>query len=95
MRIDLLLKFLCLVKTRNQGRKGCEAGRIKLNGRAAKPSREVQEGDTIEIRYPGKVLVVEIIEMPAGQVPRKEKDRYMKVVRETRVQIHDEVWDDE
>lgn len=94
MRIDLLLKSLCLVKTRNQGRKGCEVGRVKLNGRAAKPSREVQEGDTIEIRYPGKVLVVEIVEMPAGQIPRKDRDRFIKVVRETRMQINDEVWDD-
>ena len=94
MRIDLLLKSLCLVKTRNQGRKGCEAGRVKLNGRAAKPSREIQEGDTIEIRYPGKVLVVEIVEMPAGQISRRDRDRFIKVVRETRIQIHDEVWDD-
>lgn len=94
MRIDLLLKSLCLVKTRNQGRKGCEAGRIKLNGRSAKPSREVQEGDTIEIRYPGKVLVVEIVEIPAGQIPRRDRDRFIKVMRETRIQIHDEVWDD-
>jgi ribosomal 50S subunit-recycling heat shock protein len=83
MRLDVLLKSLCLVKTRSQGKRGCEAGRIKLNGRTAKPSREVKQGDLVEIHYPGRVLVVEVTEVPAGQVARKETDRFYRVVRET------------
>lgn len=84
MRLDLLLKSFCLVKTRNQGKKGCEAGRIRVNGLAAKPSREMMPGDLVEIRYPGKELLVEVIELPEGQVSRKERERYYRVVRETR-----------
>jgi ribosome-associated heat shock protein Hsp15 len=83
MRLDLLLKSLCLVKTRSQGRKGCEAGRVKLNGSSSKPSREVHSGDIIEIQFPGKTLVVEVSDIPAGQVSRKKAEEYYRVVRET------------
>jgi ribosome-associated heat shock protein Hsp15 len=84
MRLDLLLKSLCLVKTRSQGKKGCEAGRIRVNGLNAKPSREMTPGDLVEIRYPGRELLVELLELPEGQVSRKDSERYYRVVRETR-----------
>jgi len=61
VRIDALLKSLCLAKTRSQAHRGCEAGCITLNGRKAKPSAEVRAGDIIEIRYPRTVTAVEIL----------------------------------
>ena len=84
MRLDLLLKSFGLVKTRSQGKKGCEAGRIRVNGLAAKPSREVDSSDLVQISYPERELLVEVIEVPDGQVSRKERERYYRVVRETR-----------
>ena len=84
MRLDLMLKSLCLVKTRSQGKKGCEAGRVRVNGLAAKPSREIAPGDLVEIRYPERELLIEVIELPAGQVSRRERERYYRVVRERR-----------
>ena len=83
MRLDALLKSLCLVKTRSQGRKGCEAGRVKLNGLSSKPSREVRAGDIIEIRFPDKDLIIEVSEVPHGQASRKLAGAYYRVVRET------------
>lgn len=79
-----MLKSLCLVKTRSQGKRGCEAGRIRVNGLAAKPSREMAPGDLVEIRYPGRELLIEVIGLPEGQVSRRERERYYRVVRETR-----------
>jgi ribosomal 50S subunit-recycling heat shock protein len=94
VRIDLLLKALCLTKTRSQAHKGCEAGGISINGRKAKPSVEVRPGDVIEIRYPRAVIAVEIIEIPAGQVPRKDRERFFRVVREARIDTGGgEEWD--
>jgi len=84
MRLDLLLKSFCLVKTRSQGKRGCEAGRIRVNGLSAKPSREMMPGDLVEIIYPGRELLIEVIELPEGQVSRKERERYYRIVRETR-----------
>ncbi len=94
VRIDLLLKALCLVKTRSQAHKGCEAGGISINGRKAKASAEARPGDVVEIRYPRAVTAVEILEIPAGQVPRKDRERYFRVIREARIETGDgEGWD--
>jgi ribosomal 50S subunit-recycling heat shock protein len=94
VRIDLLLKALCLVKTRSQAHKGCEAGFISINGRKAKPSTETRAGDVVEIRYPRRVTAVEIVEVPGGQVARRECDRYYRVVRESAVEgDRGEEWD--
>ena len=84
MRLDVLLKSLCLVKSRNLARKGCEGGFIKVNGRSAKPSREMKAGDVINISYPEKVVVVEITNIPKGQVSRKDRFEFFKVLREER-----------
>lgn len=93
MRIDLLLKSLCLVKTRSQAHKGCEAGCISLNGRSAKPAAEVRAGDLIEIRFPRRLLAVEILEVPDGQVPRRDRERHYRVVREHEIEGGG-VWDE-
>lgn len=94
MRADLLLKSLCLVRSRSQGRKGCEEGHVRVGGRNIKPSREIQAGDIVEIRYPNRALVIEILEVPHGQVSRKERDRFFRVVRETNIESRRGVWDD-
>jgi len=84
MRTDSFLKALCLVKTRSLARKGCETGNVRINGAVVKPSREVVEGDIIEIRRPGHSLVVELLETPKGQVSKRDAPRFYRVVRETR-----------
>ena len=83
MRVDSLLKALCLVKTRTLARKGCETGSIKLNGRQVKPSGSVSAGDRLEIRYPDRVLVLEVTAIPEGQVSRKERSEYFRIIRES------------
>ena len=70
MRIDSLLKSLCLVKTRSLARTGCETGNVRINGAVVKPSREAVEGDIVEVRKPGHAIVIEMLEIPAGQVSK-------------------------
>lgn len=84
MRIDSLLKTLCLVKTRSLARKGCDTGNVRIGGAVVKPSREVVEGDIIEVRKPGHAIVIEMLEIPAGQVSKKDAPGFYRVVRETK-----------
>jgi ribosomal 50S subunit-recycling heat shock protein len=94
VRVDLLLKALCLTKTRSQAHRGCEAGCISINGRRAKPSADVRAGDVVEIRYPARVMAVEVVEIPAAQVARKECERFYRIIRESRLQPdRGEGWD--
>lgn len=80
MRIDLLLRSLCLVPTRSQARAACEAGAVLLGGAAVKPSREVRAGDVVQIRRAGKILSVEILEVPERRPSKKEARSCYRVI---------------
>ena len=67
---------------------------MKLNSVAVRPSREVRAGDILEIRYSNRTLVIEIIDIPVGQVSRRDREHYFRVVEETRVRTEDRVWDE-
>ena len=60
MRLDLVLKLYGLIKRRTVAKELAERGRILINDRVAKPSSEVKEGDTLELRLGNRILVVEI-----------------------------------
>ena len=60
MRLDLVLKQSGLIKRRTVAKELAERGRILINGRAAKPSSEVKNGDILELHLGNRILVVEI-----------------------------------
>ena len=49
MRIDKFLKVSRVIKRRTVANEACDAGRVTINGRPAKASAEVKEGDVVEI----------------------------------------------
>lgn len=61
MRIDKYLKVSRLIKRRTIAAEACDGGRVSLNGRAAKSSAQVKEGDTIEIRFGQRIVTVEVL----------------------------------
>ncbi|MFO7914757.1 MAG: S4 domain-containing protein [Candidatus Krumholzibacteriales bacterium] len=85
MRLDLLLKNLCLVKSRTRGKEAVSAGRVKVGGISVKPSREIHEGEALHILYPSKELVIEVLELPPKQVSRKNAGDYYRVIRERKL----------
>lgn len=60
------MKVSRLIKRRSVAADACSASRVLLNGKEAKPSKEVREGDVIEIVY-GKgslrVRVTSVVEV--------------------------------
>lgn len=51
MRLDKFLKVSRVIKRRTIANEVCDAGRVQINGRAAKPSAEVKPGDILEIAF--------------------------------------------
>ena len=49
MRVDAWLDVACLYKTRSDAKRGCEGGKVEVNGDHAKPHRALREGDRIRI----------------------------------------------
>ena len=61
MRLDKWLKVSRLIKRRTVAQEACDAGRVSINGRVAKPSAEVKCGDILEIAFGAKTLRAEVL----------------------------------
>lgn len=61
MRVDLFLKLSRLVKRRTAAKEMVELGAVKLNGRIVRPSAEVRVSDRIEVAYPRRLVVLDVL----------------------------------
>lgn len=64
MRLDLFLKASRLIVRRSLAQKFCDANRVKINGMTAKSSREVRQGDEIEIKRENRQTRVRVLQVP-------------------------------
>lgn len=62
MRLDKYLKITRLIKRRTVANEACDAGRILVNGVAARASYAVKVGDKITINM-GKPLTVKVLQV--------------------------------
>jgi ribosomal 50S subunit-recycling heat shock protein len=67
MRLDLFLKASRLVLRRTVARQLCDANRIRVNGQAAKASKEIKTGDEIEIRRGDRRTIVRVTDLPSSK----------------------------
>ncbi len=63
MRLDKYLKVSRIIKRRTVANDACDAGRVMINGRQAKASTNVAEGDIIEIQFGNKNVKVEVLDV--------------------------------
>ena len=63
MRLDKYLKVTRLIKRRTVATEACDAGRIVVNGKVARASYDVKEGDVIEINLGQKPLKVKVVKV--------------------------------
>lgn len=61
MRLDKYLKVSRIIKRRTVANEACDAGRVLVNGKAARASYEVKMGDSIEINMGAKPVKLEVI----------------------------------
>jgi ribosomal 50S subunit-recycling heat shock protein len=82
LRIDYYLKKTLIVKQRSNAKKACELGYITIDGRVAKPSSQVSEGQIVRLRFPGRLLEIKVAGIPAGNVSRAQRTEYFDVIRD-------------
>jgi ribosomal 50S subunit-recycling heat shock protein len=51
MRIDKFLKVSRILKRRTVAQEACDGGKVLVNGKEAKPSHQLKDGDVVEILY--------------------------------------------
>ena len=61
MRLDKYLKVSRLIKRRTVANEACDNERVTVNGKVARASYEVKEGDVISIRFGPRTLTVEVV----------------------------------
>ncbi|ESZ87553.1 MAG: RNA-binding protein [Blastomonas sp. CACIA14H2] len=73
MRMDLLLWYLRLVRSRSQGKMLAEQGVIRSNGhRVVKAHHAVRCGDILTVPQGSRVLVLQIDHLPRRRGPADE-----------------------
>ena len=70
MRLDKYLKFSRLIKRRTVANEACDAGKVTVNGKIARASYDVKEGDVLEITLGARSVKVRVTEVK--EVVRKE-----------------------
>ena len=63
MRLDKYLKVSRLIKRRTVANEACDAGRVTVNGKAAKAGTAVNAGDIIEIAFGTRSVKVEVLDV--------------------------------
>ena len=75
MRLDKYLKVSRLIKRRTVANEACDAGRVEINGKAAKAGTEVKPGDVIESHFGARDVKVEVTEI--RETTKKEEAQEM------------------
>lgn len=65
MRLDKYLKVSRIIKRRTVANDACDSSYVSVNGRPAKASYDVKEGDIIEITFGQKSLKVKVLDVKA------------------------------
>lgn len=76
MRLDKFLKVSRLVKRRTVANEACDAGRVLVNGKSAKASLNVKEGDVIEIEFGTRTVKVEVLDVQETVRKDEAKELY-------------------
>lgn len=80
MRLDKFLKVSRLIKRRTVANTVSEMGRVLINSKPAKPSKQLKVGDVIEIEYPNRTEKVEVLVIPTGNVSVQEASTLYKTI---------------
>ena len=80
MRLDKFLKVSRLIKRRTVANTVSEMGRVLVNGKSAKPAKQLKVGDIIEIEYSNRTEKVEVLIIPTGNVSIQESGNLYKVI---------------
>ena len=76
MRLDKFLKVSRLIKRRTVANEACDAGRVLVNGKSAKASLNVKEGDVSEIEFGTRTVKVEVLDVQETVRKDEAKELY-------------------
>ena len=85
LRVDVLLHRLCLTKSRSEAKAACEAGAVTVDGKKARASDFAAAGKRITVKYPARLLEVELLELPGKSVSKKAARDLYRILRDEKL----------
>ncbi|MBR4573410.1 MAG: RNA-binding S4 domain-containing protein [Lachnospiraceae bacterium] len=79
MRLDKFLKVSRIIKRRTVANEACDAERVTVNGRPAKASTQVKEGDILEIAFGTSPLKVQVLSVKETVKKEEAKEMYKSI----------------
>lgn len=70
------MKVSRLMKRRTVANEACDAGRVLVNGKTAKASLNVKEGDVIEIQFGTRTVKAEVLNVQETVRKEEAKELY-------------------
>lgn len=83
MRIDKYLKLTRLIKRRTVAKELLDRGLFMINGKVAKPSSEIFEGDIIHLVLGRKILDIKVLKICDFCKKEEANDLYQVIKEET------------
>ncbi len=81
MRADKFLKVSRIIKRRTVAKEACDTERILINGKQAKPSSHVKEGDVLTVKFGTGEVCVRVKKL-LEHVPKNEATELYEIVAE-------------
>ncbi len=82
MRLDKYLKVSRLIKRRTLAKEASESERILVNGKIAKPSKELKVNDIITIEFGRKQIEVKVLSLTAS-VKKEDASNMYELISES------------
>lgn len=80
MRIDLTLKYLCLVKSRSLAKTLCERQSVLIDGKPVRPSASAQAGARVTLHFASCSKTIEILTVPEKQLSKSAAVDYYRLI---------------
>lgn len=82
MRIDKFLKVSRVIKRRTVAQEACDGGRIEINGKIAKPSKEVNVGDVVAVTFGNRTMKFEVLSVDERQTKQSAENMYRLLIED-------------
>lgn len=76
MRIDKFLKVSRVIKRRTVAQEACDGGRIEINGKPAKPAKEIKVGDVVTVTFGNNSMSFEVLSTDERQTKQSAENMY-------------------
>lgn len=80
MRLDKFLKVARIIKRRTVANEACDHDRVTVNGREAKPSKEIKVNDVVCVAFGDRTLTFRVLEVPEGNVPKNGSGMLYEII---------------